>query len=858
MNMNKISKEQFLNYILSFSLPILIWISVCVVRGIYPFGSNSIMTGDMTYQFVDYLAYFKTIIFSNNDFFYSFSKTIGGDLAGFSAYYLFSPFNLIILFFSNRMMPLGLLVIIILKSGFMSLSFNYMLNKLYGFRIESFVFSVTYSLTGYAVVYYQLYEYFDCLFLLPLIVLGIHSIINNPKKKYLYIICLFLAISINYYIGWMICIFCVMYFLYELFIQNKGWKEILSFGASSFIAGIMSAGIVIPAVLSMQGEKDDINIGFYATMNILELPERFLINSFKGNVSDCLPNIYFGLVLLVFAVLYFSNKKISKREKIASMVFVAVIIINLLINTFNVVWHGLNNPIGFPYRYSFILSFLLIIFSYKNWINFDKENLDKKILVIAVVVLSYIIVISIRGNVVLVLKDIIINVLILLLIVSVLYLYKIEKITIRLFIIAISVLQIFEISENLYDSFKYFELTDIAEYQTYIDEVSEEIDKIKESDDGFYRLEKLFRRSHNDAMQFNYNGLTHYSSCEKKEYIKFMEKLGFRNNGNWTFYDCGSTAFVDALFGVKYIISQYDTTGKPYDEISANDEKHYYSFINPYALPMLFGSSESIGSVKYKDNTFEFQNDIADSINGKNNRIFSPADIKTINYCNLNVEEKDGVNKYTRINKDEKAYIEYIISPLEKRKGRRLELYFKAPSVQEAIITKDDKEYWEYFNKYNWNIIDIGHARKKDVSIKIELQSDELELEDSFIYYENGNALNRWFSSINNEENYLKKISSSKLVGKYKAETDGRIVFAFPYDKGWKIKIDGIESESLPAAEQLLSTKVSKGNHEIELTYIPEGLVPGIILSIIGLCGLIVLIIIDKHKILWSKNFLKK
>ena len=98
MNMKRFfdTKEKKAAALLSFFIPVLIWIGVCVLHGIYPFGKSSIMTGDITYQFIDYLSYFKSIFFTENDLTYTFSKTMGGDMAGFSAYYLFSPFNLIL------------------------------------------------------------------------------------------------------------------------------------------------------------------------------------------------------------------------------------------------------------------------------------------------------------------------------------------------------------------------------------------------------------------------------------------------------------------------------------------------------------------------------------------------------------------------------------------------------------------------------------------------------------------------------------------------------------------------------------------------------------------------------------------
>ena len=100
MKENKRSLKSSLTiYLASVILPSAIMALCFAIRGAYPFGQLTVMTGDTTYQFVDYLAYLRTVFFGNNDFSYSLSKNLGGEMAGFAAYYYYSPFNLITLLF---------------------------------------------------------------------------------------------------------------------------------------------------------------------------------------------------------------------------------------------------------------------------------------------------------------------------------------------------------------------------------------------------------------------------------------------------------------------------------------------------------------------------------------------------------------------------------------------------------------------------------------------------------------------------------------------------------------------------------------------------------------------------------------
>ena len=88
--------------LLAFIIPALIMLLIFVVGDFAPFGKVSILVADMKFQFVDYIGYLKTVVFGDNDLLYSFSKTMGGDMMGFSSYYLFNPFFLLLLLFRKR------------------------------------------------------------------------------------------------------------------------------------------------------------------------------------------------------------------------------------------------------------------------------------------------------------------------------------------------------------------------------------------------------------------------------------------------------------------------------------------------------------------------------------------------------------------------------------------------------------------------------------------------------------------------------------------------------------------------------------------------------------------------------------
>lgn len=857
--MNYSKREKYVSFVLAFVIPVVIWLVVCALQGIYPFGGKSILTGDLQYQFIDYLSYFKSVILTKNDFTYTFSKTMGGDMAGFASYYLSNPFNFLMLLFSERLLPLGFMIMIILQCALMSLSFQFVMTEIYGYRRESLIFAITYSLTGYVVVYFQLYAYFIDFIILPFIILGIHRLLSDPKKKTVYIISLFLSVSLIFYIGWMLCIFSVLYFLYQLFLQRKGIREIISFGVSSLIAGGMSAVILLPAMLSLRGEKDNFHIGFYRTMSMTDLFSRLYTNTFKGNISTCLPNIYCGVLVVVLVALYFFNKKIELRERIVSAVFIVFFLVNFYINTLNVVWHGFNSPIGFPYRYSFLLIYMLLILGYRSITEMDDSRLLIKLSVIFFIYICYSGFLMLRGSEVVGKKEIALDAVILVIILAIIFLYMKKKIAAGVFIGALLAIQIFDIGENLHNSFYYFGFLDLAEYQNYIDEVGSIVDDIKSKDDGFYRMEKYFRRTHNDALQFQYNGLTHFSSCEKKEVIEYMGKLGFRDNGNWSFYDTGSTALLDSLFGLKYILSQHSGTGKPYEKISENiyEDNKYYTYKNQFALPMVFTADEGIYNIKMEGNDpFAFQESIADAINNRENRILREGKVSQISLINLREISRDGESvTYEKIDKEKDGYIDYEI-PVEEENNKLLFMvYFNADYLQNASIYKKNEDMGPYFDKYYWKIIDMGQkSAGKSYHIRVYGWDDTLNISGAHFYFEDYDCLAKWYDEVVSDECSLNMITSSHLKGEVNVSEGKDIIFSFPYEESWEVLVDGKTAITKKAAGMMLGAEADPGKHEIELIYHPAGRVAGLIISILSIIAMIVVELIDRHYILCVKN----
>ena len=90
------------------------------------------------------------------------------------------------------------------------------------------------------------------------------------------------------------------------------------------------------------------------------------------------------------------------------------------------------------------------------------------------------------------------------------------------------------------------------------------------------------------------------------------------------------------------------------------------------------------------------------------------------------------------------------------------------------------------------------------------------------------------------------------ITGNITTNEDTYLITSIPYDKGFKIYIDNIETEIIKVNTAFLGAKLPKGTHEITIKYNTPWLHTGILLSITGL--IFYLIIIYKERNNNEKN----
>lgn len=851
--------------VMSFLAPALILLAAYAKMGLYPFGDKSILIMDMSGNFVDYFAQLRHVVQGDSSIFYSWSKALGGSYIGIFAFSVSSPLSLITLLFPENMLTTAILVINVIKIGLAGLTFCLYLKYIFKKNDLSLViFSLFYGLIAYSIAFSMCIMWLDGVIWLPVVLIGIEKLISK-NKPILLIVSLFILFISSYYISYMVGIFSVIYFIYRYLTEysHMGAKLFIIRFSKFIISAVVSAGLaawfLLPVLYSLrQGKMDTLKYVFTLNNNftLIDLSTKFFIGSYDSITSSGLPGIFCGTIVLILVPGYFFIKSISLREKLLSAIIIGFMILSFYFTSINVAWHVFQFPNWFPYRYSFIFSFFLLYIAYKAFTQIREIPLNAYISSIALFSLVALFILKIKYPF-LISKYIYLTFFFLILYIIILNILKHQleqtkaqnKINIALILTCLLFVAVLEMVMNtrayvncLDKEFHYIENSSYTDFNKKLEPL---VEKAKSSEKTFFRLEKTFERSKNDAIGLNYNGISHYSAAYDRNVNSFLKKLGFSQDHFWSSY-YGSTIFTDSLLGVKYILSETPLNSY-YTPVESNENITMYQ--NPYALSLGFMADDSLLGVELKDKEhLQNQNNILKAITKTNNDYFVGInDIQTITE-NLTIESKVDFATYTK-NSAKEAYVAFK---------------FDAPADNPiyASFPRDYREACELFvNSVSKGIvfaagetinnIYVGTFNKGElIEIKLVLKNSTLTIQKKFICYIDMPLYEKAIDSIKQNQLNITHYNNTKVEGTVKV-TDKTLLFtSIPFDEGWTIKVDGKKVPAQRFADTLMCIKLPVGAHKIEMSYLPQGLTYGSIVSITTFTLLCASMIFVKQKII--------
>ena len=841
--------------LLSFLVPAALMALVFLLCGICPFGSRSLGVMDMSHQYLSFLYSLRDILSGRASLFYLPSMCLGGNMTGVAAYYLLSPLNLLTCLFPRERMMEAVSILYFIRVGLCGLTMCIFTGRRNGYGWRCLFTALAYGFMAYLLAYSFNYLWQDCVILLPLIALGI-SRLADGYRPWLYVVSLAGALFINFYIGYILCIFSVLFFLFECFSRAGADRPAVfpafgRFALASLAAGALAAVALLPAFLSLAGGKAEFSLDILTLdpkFDFIALFSKLYPGAFNYEeiMPVGMPHIFCGTITTGLAVLYFANGRISKRRRILTGCLFGILAISFWITALDLVWHCLNTPSWYNYRYSFLFSFLLCMAADEELAHLkDGFRPWHAALPMGLSVIVSVLVFAGRSYDYVTWHSALEAVVLTAGLCAALLLTLRPKAGRRLGCLLAAVLMLLHAGELTANAkLSLDDLTvpssDPALYADYVTAKEDAFGLVP--DDGTYvRVESPTMHDMNrcEPMLFGYDGISHYGSTISQKNLDFLDRLGLdRYTDLWSLYGTGVTAAADSLLGIRYLVSA-DTT-KPYHAIAQTDR--YTVWENPNTLPIAWTADENIADTLGGSGFGYIQNLYRAAAPEVAQDVYTTAEVtgETLeNYAYTDghtlTRESDGI-----------ASVTYTLNV---RADGRLYGEFDIPDFPGVMIFVNNAFVSSYASAQTNGTVYLGTFSVGDtVTVKLQTATD-MTINSIAFATENDGAIAAYAEAIRAGGCELQKLSASHYTGSFTTGPwDELLVLTIPYDEAWSIRLDGQPVEAMEVQNCLMALSVTEGEHTVELRYLPAGVVPGAVITAAAMLVCLAICLLRRRK----------
>ena len=771
-----------------------------VVLGIWPFGDHTLLIVDSIHQYLPFYSVMQRKLAGGDSLLYSFSGGFGFNFLSTIAYYLASPINLFMAFIPNGnvcdFMDFAILIKLALCGG----AFAWKLSDEGKDSLLPIAYGAAYGLSAFMIGYYFNLMWLDGLIALPLIMRGLEKIVERKGSGFLYFASLFYGIWCNYYIGFMLCAFSVLYFaVLEISYEGRGFaeraKDFGTFAVLSVLAGGMTAVLTIPAYMGLKLSESVMENSAPASVKFFssaaEIMESHMAALAPINVADTQKgqNVYCGIMAIPGAVMYLLDGKTRLRKRIPQGLLAAFLALGFTLNLLNYAWHGFHVQNGLPNRFAFLYVAVMLSMGCAAMRNVKDAPIRNVGIAFGLPilftawrlilhreepdVLPYAATLGLLGAYLLLVA-----------------LHRDVRKTATL--AAICAVMTAEAAGNAVYGMtrnggvsRSFYLDDAASYRTMIEKVGEP---------GVWRSEIDRQHMRNAAMFSGATSTVMFNSTMMRSVTDFCSAIGMEARTNKNGY-YGLTKIMNDMFGIRYVASPQRIGESFYGMERVSSYGPFDLYRNGNALSIGYVVDERISEwdADAYSNPFEAQNALL----------------------------RDAAGTYELFVKDREASVadgeetDLLIQP-----GRQTYLYLPAAVRKIEISTP---EYVKSVNSYNDFIYPLN-ASGEDCSAWFKLTlKDYQESADYEIWSCSEDDYEKTVERLGESQMRIEKMEGSVLKGEVDAAAKGILLITIPNDPGWTAKVDGKKAEIETVMGTFIGIKVDEGLHEIEMRYVPQG-----------------------------------
>ena len=830
----------------SFLIPLVVMALIYLTIGIFPGSSRSILASDAFSQFSNFHASFRNVLLGKQSIFYTWNASLGLNYLALVSYYLGGFFTPLVLFFPNQWIPDALYFLTLIKIGSAGLAFWFYAKHTFTIgRWHHVTLAVSYALMSFVTAHSELIMWLDALVYLPLIIWGIDRLLQQKKPKLLFISYFMLFFS-SFYMGFMIGIFSVLYFLVQLISHWSVYKKrIAPYLTTALLAGGASMMIILPAVLDLRTNGEELTkISSFKTeaTSGLDFFIKNMIGVYDTTKYGSIPFIYVGLIPLVFCALYFVSKKIALKEKLLYAGLFAILTASFYIVPLNLFWHGMHAPNMFLFRYAYLFSFLVVMLAGYGWEQFKPDDRGQLIGIFLIWIIAF----SLAYGMIpeesydyLTLTSFVLTVVFLIVYALVTGFYQSGLFSKNRFAVFFLLFVSLEMALNtssmvrgILDEWNY---ASRSLYSEPFPNIKTLVDQTKKANETFYRLENLDPVSSNDSINYGYSGVGLFSSIRNRHSSSYLDQLGFRSRGtNLNIRYPNNTVLMDSLVGIKYNIAKQKIDKYGFEEI--NQSGDYFLYENSNALPLGFLAEPSAAKIKqFANDNLGSQTNLLNGLANLKEDYFAFHDLTLVDSHNTTINQQGNQTTFTEQTANVAKDVTWeVVIPAHSQ--AYLSLYptnFGKLENSSATITVNGQERKTQIN-INGQYYDLGYYAK---ATRLEFTASfygttDVSFQDPQVVTLDTEAYQRAIDQVkaNGVDLVAKKRSAT---GTFTAEKEQLLITTIPYDKGWHAKIDGKKVPIEEFQEAFVSVKVPAGEHEIRFSYLPQGFALGAVLFVV-------------------------
>lgn len=794
-----------------FLAPIAILCLVAALRGVYPFGDQSFLVEDLTFQYVDFFAWFRRVLAGEESVFYSTACGLGANTWGLYSYYLASPFNLIILFFDEDHLTLFAFVLVALKLGCIQLSATYYLRRRFGLsRVLCAALALGYTWSLWAATDLRNPMWLDALILLPLCMLAVWHLVREGRWVGL---CVLTAVDVIccWYTAYMTVLFLILWTILEWWCAGREdasgarvllWRLAVRFARPMLVALLLCAWTFVPTVLAMleSGGVEETSLlgivqGILGADSLGEAARRLLTTTpaylLRGLVpalydkAHAIPQLYCGVLAMVGYVGFFACKAVPARAKRGLGAVSLVILASIVLSPLQAVWCGFRAPTGFYSRVSVFVAPTMVWAA--GWLA-GTSGLPTSPRLVSQVCGSA----RVRG--------------------------------------VLAVLAFAEVALGAYLAWGTVYVNYSQSYHdAYVSDSREQLAGLETLDTNPWRADRTYTRAGyaalNDAIARGYVSLSSYSSAHNQDALDFLSALGYSKPGQISVRYAAPVLSSDALLGVRYVCSQQPVAGETLlEDVSQVSGGSAYE--NPYALGLGYlVSGDATSAALEGGSPFERQNELASALVGHEVKLFRSA-------------------AATEAVADERTHAWDVTVPA----GCLGYAYVDVPSgyVDGVMLDVDgasQQEGWRFQQTLRpFSTVEGGEPGVHRVVMSGMIDNKKaVPLEDAScaFYYLDLNALQSLTDELGARQATFDSFAGSGISGTVTADSDGWLMVSVPHEAGWTVTVNGAQVDTHGAfGDALTLVPVAAGENRFEMTFVSPGFVPGCVVSAAGALGL--------------------